>query len=94
MAIIYGRYVRNITKKVQDSLAGATQVAEERIANIRTVRAFSQEGFENNQYRSKIMEVLHLAEKEALAQGIFFGMVLTLRLLLFFFILVHGGIKN
>lgn len=77
MAILYGRYVRKITKKVQDSLAGATQVAEERISNIRTVRAFSQESFENKTYKEKINEVLNLAYKESLAQGIFFGMVLS-----------------
>ncbi|XP_042215944.1 ATP-binding cassette sub-family B member 10, mitochondrial-like isoform X3 [Homarus americanus] len=43
MAVWYGRYVRNITKGVQDTLAQSTQVAEERIANIRTVRSFAQE---------------------------------------------------
>jgi ATP-binding cassette subfamily B (MDR/TAP) protein 10 len=75
MAIVYGRYVRRITKQVQDSLAGATQVAEERISNIRTVRAFSQEGFENKRYQDQIATVLSLASKEALAQGLFFGMV-------------------
>jgi len=74
MAIMYGRYVRNITKKVQDSLASATQVAEERISNIRTVRAFSQEGLENKIYQGRISEVLGLAYKEALARATFFGM--------------------
>lgn len=75
LAVIYGRYVRKITQKVQDSLASATQVAEERIANIRTVRAFGQEGLENKAYESKIIDVLTLSYKEALARGIFFGMV-------------------
>lgn len=71
---MYGRYVRKITKKVQDSLATATQVAEERISSIRTVRAFSQEGLENRIYSNRIGEVMDLAYKEALAKGIFFGM--------------------
>ncbi len=75
LAVIYGRYVRKITKQVQDSLASATQVAEERISNIRTVRAFSQEAFENKNYQAKVAEILNLASKESLAQGIFFGMV-------------------
>jgi len=75
MAISYGRYVRRITQKVQDSLASATQVAEERISSIRTVRAFSQEELENKIYTERIHDVLSLAYKEALARGIFFGLV-------------------
>ena len=59
----------------QDSLAAATQVAEERIGNIRTVKSFSQEMQETNAYRDKIQRVLQLAYKESLAKGIFFGLV-------------------
>jgi len=43
LAVVYGRFVRKITRSVQDSLAASNQVAEERISNIRTVKAFSQE---------------------------------------------------
>lgn len=73
MSRIYGKYLRNITKDVQDSLAGATQVAEERISNIRTVRAFGQEKTEIDRYNSGITHVLKLSYKEALARGIFWG---------------------
>eukprot|EP00794_Sanderia_malayensis_P020061 gene20061-22030_t len=71
--VIYGRYVRSITKKVQDSLAGANQVAEERISNIRTVRAFAQELKESKRYDDKVDSILSLAYKEALARAAFFG---------------------
>ncbi|CAG5126308.1 unnamed protein product [Candidula unifasciata] len=72
-SIIYGRYLRNITKNVQDSLADATHVAEERIASIRTVRAFAHEEKERESYSQKVEKVLRLGYKEALARGIFFG---------------------
>eukprot|EP00795_Rhopilema_esculentum_P003009 gene3009-1270_t len=72
-SVIYGRYVRNITKQVQDSLADASQVAEERISNIRTVRAFAQEIKETQRYDGRVDSVLHLAYKEALARAAFFG---------------------
>jgi len=75
LAVIYGRYVKKISQQVQDSLADATQVAEERIANIRTVRAFSQEALEEKAYANKITKVLQLSYKDALARGLFFGMV-------------------
>ena len=51
------------------------QVAEERISNIRTVRAFAQEDSEKQKYNSSIAHVLKLSYKEALARGIFWGSV-------------------
>ncbi|ELU04240.1 hypothetical protein CAPTEDRAFT_149755 [Capitella teleta] len=69
----YGRYLQKITKNVQDSLADATQVAEERLANMRTVRAFVQEKKEKAAYENKINDVLSLSQKEALARSIFWS---------------------
>ncbi|KAK3093464.1 hypothetical protein FSP39_016049 [Pinctada imbricata] len=73
MSRIYGAYVRKLTKQVQDSLASATQVAEERISNIRTVRSFAQEHREIDQYNQKITDILKLAYKESLARGVFWA---------------------
>lgn len=73
MSRIYGKYLRSITKDLQDSLAGATQVAEERISNIRTVRAFAHEQTEIDRYNTGITNVLKLSYKEALARGVFWG---------------------
>ncbi|XP_030354742.1 ATP-binding cassette sub-family B member 10, mitochondrial isoform X2 [Strigops habroptila] len=73
LAVIYGRYLRKLTKMTQDSLAEATQLAEERIGNIRTVRAFGHEVAEMGKYTKKVDYVLQLAKKEALARAGFFG---------------------
>ena len=43
LSVIYGRYLRGITKKVRDTLAESTNIAEESLSNIRTVQAFGQE---------------------------------------------------
>ncbi|XP_059164724.1 ATP-binding cassette sub-family B member 10, mitochondrial-like [Physella acuta] len=72
-AIIYGRYLRKITKKVQDSLAEATHVAEERIATIRTVRDFSHEQKEAQAYTKEVEKVLQLSYQESLARAVFWG---------------------
>jgi len=72
-SIIYGRYMRKMTRKVQDSLADATQIAEERISNIRTVRAFAHENKETEAYRQGINHVLNLSYKEALIRAAFWG---------------------
>jgi len=74
LAVIYGRFVRKITRSVQDSLAASNQIAEERISNIRTVKAFSQENKEMLHYGEKMRKVLHLSIKESLMRGLFFAM--------------------
>ncbi|KAG8430275.1 hypothetical protein GDO86_018095 [Hymenochirus boettgeri] len=74
VAVIYGRYLRKLSRLTQDSLADATQLAEERIGSIRTVRAFGKELLEMSKYDNKIDYVLHLAKKEALLRAGFFGL--------------------
>lgn len=51
------------------------KVAEERLSNIRTVQAFTQEEKEKYLYNEKINGVLNLSFKEALAKGVFWAMV-------------------
>nr|CAD7392551.1 unnamed protein product [Timema cristinae] len=92
MAIVYGRYVRKITKSVQDSLADATQVAEEKIANIRTVKMFSQEERENQMYAEKIQKVLELLYREARASSLFYGLTGLSGNIIILTVLYYGGV--
>ncbi|XP_067900318.1 ATP-binding cassette sub-family B member 10, mitochondrial isoform X1 [Heterodontus francisci] len=73
LAVFYGRYIRKLAGVTQDSLAAATQLAEERIGNIRTVRAFAKEHSELRTYTEMISQVLQLARKEAVARAGFYG---------------------
>ncbi|KAI9552331.1 ABC transporter [Daphnia sinensis] len=91
MAILYGRFVRKISKNVQDALAQATQVAEERIANVRTVRAFGQENREFARYDERIEHVLQLGYKEAKAKGIFFALTGLSGNAIIISVLYYGG---
>ncbi|NWW82986.1 ABCBA protein, partial [Climacteris rufus] len=92
LAVIYGRYLRKLTKMTQDSLAEATQLAEERIGNIRTVRAFGQEVAEMGKYTNKVDYVLQLAKKEALARAGFFGATGLSGNLIVLSVLYKGGL--
>ncbi|XP_052769757.1 ATP-binding cassette sub-family B member 10, mitochondrial-like isoform X2 [Mya arenaria] len=73
MSKIYGSYVRKITTQVQDSLAAATSVAEEKVSNIRTVRSFTKEKEEMESYNKALQKVLSLGYKQALASAVFWG---------------------
>lgn len=72
-AVIFGRYIKNLSKKIQDVLAEATNVSEEKISNIRTVRAFAQEEKELKLYSKNIDNVMKMKFKEATANGVFYG---------------------
>lgn len=51
------------------------QLAEERISNMRTVRAFGKELSEVNTYTQKTDQVFNLAKKEAVLRAGFYGVV-------------------
>jgi ABC-type multidrug transport system fused ATPase/permease subunit len=52
-AVIYGRWIKEISKKYQDALAESSDTANEAISNIRTVRSFAKEEFEISRYEGE-----------------------------------------
>lgn len=70
-AAFYGRFVKRLSKETQAALATTLQTAEERLGNIRTVKAFSQESQESKLYTSQTFRVLALAKREATASASF-----------------------
>ncbi|ORE23079.1 P-loop containing nucleoside triphosphate hydrolase protein [Rhizopus microsporus] len=71
--IIYGRYVKSLSRQTQTALSEITKVGEERLSNIRTVQAFAKEDVEEKRYALRVEDVYQLAKKEAIASGAFFG---------------------
>ncbi|CAO3638554.1 unnamed protein product [Cunninghamella blakesleeana] len=72
-AIVYGRYVKRLSKKTQVAIGEITKVAEEKISAVRTVQAFAKEKKETLNYELRVKHLYELARKEALASGAFFG---------------------
>jgi len=71
--MVYGKFVRKMSKKLQDALAKSTEVAEESISNIRTVRSFSRELYEHERYGERVTESYKKAKNLAFAYGVFAG---------------------
>ncbi|XP_042353520.1 ATP-binding cassette sub-family B member 10, mitochondrial [Plectropomus leopardus] len=92
LAVVYGRYLRSISKCTQDALAQTTQLAEERISNIRTVRAFGKELSEVSTYTQKTDQVFSLARKEALLRAGFFGVTGLSGNIMILSVLYKGGL--
>ncbi|ORX72634.1 hypothetical protein DL89DRAFT_277340 [Linderina pennispora] len=72
-AVIYGKYIKKLSKKTQEAVGDLTKVSEERISNVRTVQAFSRESQEVERYDIEVQKIFGLAKKEAMASSLFFG---------------------
>lgn len=79
-ALLTGLTNYQIFQMFTATLTFHSQLAEERIGNIRTVRAFAKENSELQIYMNKISHVLQLAKKEAVARAGFYGAVSTILL--------------
>jgi len=90
-AIYMGRKVRAVSKELQDSLAASTELAEEKISNIRTVRVFAMENREIDAYGAKINAVLNKSYKEALINAKFYGMTGLSGNMIILTVLYYGG---
>jgi ABC transporter fused permease/ATP-binding protein len=72
-AVLYGRRVRALSRDVQDALAAASNVAEETIAGVRTVRSFASENAEAKRYAAVVDRSFQLARRRAIIGGVFVG---------------------
>eukprot|EP01050_Picozoa_sp_SAG11_P017785 SAG11_NODE_2604_length_3179_cov_2.347078_3_plen_395_part_00 len=90
-AATYGRFVRRLSKQVQDALAEATESAEESLGNLYTVRAFSKERYEIGNYSRSVHNAYSLGRTMALAGGAFMGGVFLLGQGAAAFVLWLGG---
>ncbi len=74
-ASLYGRWMRRLSKAVQDALAASTEVAEETFQSVRTVRSFAREQQETERYKVAVEASFKLASQRALAYGAFQGAI-------------------
>ncbi|XP_015127433.1 ATP-binding cassette sub-family B member 10, mitochondrial [Diachasma alloeum] len=92
LAIVYGRFIKKISKEVQNSLAVLNTTAEERISNIRTVKAFAQESTEITRYSKKLEDLLSLCYSESWYRGVFFGLTGFSGYVIILSVLYYGGV--
>uniref|UniRef100_A0A1B0GLA4 ATP-binding cassette sub-family B member 10, mitochondrial n=1 Tax=Lutzomyia longipalpis TaxID=7200 RepID=A0A1B0GLA4_LUTLO len=91
MAVVYGRYVRNITKSLLDQYAAIMKTGEERLGNIKTVKMFCREEQESQLFLSKLYDALHLGYMEVRARAIFYGLTGLSGNILIMSVLFYGG---
>jgi ATP-binding cassette, subfamily B, bacterial len=82
-AVVFGKYIRVLSKKVQDKLAESNVIIEETLQSISIVKAFTNERLESRKFGKITNETVELALKAATLRGGF---------ITFFIIGLFGGI--
>ncbi|GAB4200830.1 MAG: ABC transporter ATP-binding protein/permease [Sandaracinaceae bacterium] len=90
-AVTYGRRLRALSREVQDALAGASEVAEESLAGVRTVRAFGAEEKEIARYGAAVERSFELAKRRILLGAIFMAFASFLAFAAASLVLWYGG---
>lgn len=76
IALIFGRYVRKLSKNKQDELARANVIVEETLQAIKVVKAFTNEVFETFRYRTALDKSVILAMKGAKYRAAFISFII------------------
>lgn len=75
-AIIFGRFIRKNSKKVQDELASTNIIVEETLQSINVVKAFTNENLEVKRYSLSVQKVVDYAMKAATFRGAFISFII------------------
>ena len=76
LALIFGKYIRKLSRKTQDQLAASNVVVEESLQSISVVKAFTNELFEIGRYAASLKEVVNVAIRAARFRGLFISFVI------------------
>jgi ABC-type multidrug transport system fused ATPase/permease subunit len=75
-AIVFGKFIRKISKKAQDELANTNIIVEETLTSIQAVKAFTNEKYEVDRYTASLNKVLGEALKAATLRGGFVSFII------------------
>jgi ABC transporter fused permease/ATP-binding protein len=76
VALIFGKFIRKLSKKTQDELAAANVVVEETLQSIQVVKAFANEAYESMRYGSALKKVVDIAIRTANFRGLFISFII------------------
>jgi ABC-type multidrug transport system fused ATPase/permease subunit len=75
-ALIFGKFIRRLSKKTQDELAAANVIVEETLQSISTVKSFVGEAYEVNRYGKGLEKVVRVALEAAKYRGAFISFII------------------
>ena len=91
-AMVFGRYIRRLSRKRQDQLAKTNTVVEETLQSFQVVKSFANEWYESIRYGKAVDEVVKISLSFAKIRGLFFSFIITVLFGGIFFILYRGAL--
>jgi ABC-type multidrug transport system fused ATPase/permease subunit len=76
IAVVFGRYIRRISKQVQEKVAESNTIVEETMQGIASVKAFANEFIEVGRYRKSTIDITTLSLKNAKMRGFFASFII------------------
>lgn len=76
IAMVFGKFIRKLSKETQDELAAANVIVEETLQSIMTVKSFAGEDYESNRYSTGLNRVVKVALKAAGFRGAFISFII------------------
>jgi ATP-binding cassette, subfamily B, bacterial len=92
VAVVFGRYIRKLSKERQDQLAKTNTIVEETFQSFNIVKSFANEWFESIRYAKSVDDIVHISLRFAKIRGIFFVFIITILFGGIFFILWRGAL--
>lgn len=75
-AVIFGRFIRKVSKEVQEKVADSNTIIEETLQGITNVKAFANEFYENLRYKRSTQEIVVKAIEGGKYRGAFASFVI------------------
>ncbi|GAB3650506.1 ABC transporter transmembrane domain-containing protein [Echinicola sediminis] len=76
IAMVFGKFIRKLSKETQDELASANVIVEETLQSISTVKSFAGEAYEAARYQKGLNKVVGVALKAAGFRGAFISFII------------------
>ena len=75
-AVIFGRFIRKVSREVQDKIAESNTIVQETLQGITNVKAFANEYFENFRYKKSTESIVSVAIRGGKYRGAFASFII------------------
>lgn len=76
LALVFGKYIRKLSRKTQDELAHTNVIVEESLQSISVVKSFTSELFEVMRYGNSLQHVVNVAIRTARVRALFISFII------------------
>jgi ABC-type multidrug transport system fused ATPase/permease subunit len=92
LGVVFGRYIRKLSRKRQDQLALTNVIVEETFQSFASVKSFANEFYEALRYGGSVDKVVNISLSFAKVRGLFFAFIISVLFGGIFFILWQGTV--